>query len=63
MPADQTMNSARRRPQYLDKFLLLNLEDPAVASVPTVRRSWWLIAGLTLLVAFIIGLGFSGVIR
>ena len=63
MPADQTMNSARRRPQYLDKFLLVNLEDPAVASVPTVRRSWWLIAGLTLLVAFIIGLGFSGVIR
>ncbi|TLY20454.1 MAG: hypothetical protein E6K68_07935 [Nitrospirae bacterium] len=63
MPADQTMNSARRRPQYLDTFLLLNLEGPAVASVPTVRRSWWLIAGLTLLVVFIIGLGFTGVIR
>ena len=63
MPAEQTMNSARRRPQYLDIFLLLNLEDPAVVSVPTVRRSRWLIAGLTLLVVFIIGLGFTGVIR
>ena len=63
MPAEQTMNSPRRRPQYLDIFLLLNLEDPAVVSVPTVRRSRWLIAGLTLLVVFISGLGFTGVIR
>jgi len=63
MPAEQPMNSARRRPQYLDTFFLLNLEDPAVASIPTVRRSWWLIAGLTLLVVLLIGLGFTGVIR
>jgi len=43
--------------------MLLNLEDPAVAPVPTVRRSWWLLAGLMLLVVFLIGLSFTGVIR
>ena len=57
------MNTARRRPQYLDLFLLVNLEDSALASVPTMRRSWWLMAGLMLLILSLIGLGLTGVIR
>jgi hypothetical protein len=51
----RTMNAARR-PQYLDLILLTHLDAFAAVSNQSVRRSWWVIVGLMLLVAFIFSL-------
>jgi uncharacterized BrkB/YihY/UPF0761 family membrane protein len=50
------MNPARRPPQYLDLLLLTHLDAFASDSKQSVRRSWWLIVGLMLLVAFLFSL-------
>ena len=50
------MNPARRQPQYLDLFLLTHLDAFAPDSNQSARRSWWLIVGLMLLVAFFFSL-------
>lgn len=57
------MNPARRRPQYLDMFLLMHLDDPALASVQDTWRSWRLLVALVLLIVLLIGLGLTAVIR
>ena len=54
------MNSAQRRPQYLDMLLLMHLDDPALASVRSVWRSAWPSVGFVLLVVFLIALGLAG---
>ena len=46
------MNPTRRQPQYLDLLLLTHLDAFASDSDQSARRSWWLIVGLMLLVAF-----------
>ena len=46
------MNPTRRQPQYLDLFLLTRLHAFTSDSNQSVRRSWWLIVGLMLLMAF-----------
>jgi hypothetical protein len=52
----RAMNPARRPPQYLDLLLLTHLDTFASDSNQTSRRSWWVIVGLMLLVAFIFSL-------
>ena len=42
MPPEQTMNSTRGRPQYLDLLLLRHPDNLASASVQAARRNWWL---------------------
>jgi hypothetical protein len=54
------MNSAQRRPQYLDMFLLMHLDDPALASVRSAWRSAWPGIGFVLLVVFLLVLGLVG---
>src|SRR2546425_11559362 len=50
------MNSQRRQPQYLDLLLLMHGDAFASGSDQSARRSWWLIVGLMLLVAFFFSL-------
>ncbi len=50
------MNTARRQPQYLDLLLLTHGDAFASGSDQSARRSWWLIVGLMLLVAFFFSL-------
>lgn len=50
------MNSQRRQPQYLDLLLLTHRDAFAFGSDQSARRSWWLIVGLMLLVAFFFSL-------
>src|SRR5207245_7523467 len=52
----RTMNPTRRQPQYLDLLLLTHLDAFASDSDQSARRSWWLIVGLMLLVAFFFSL-------
>ena len=50
------MNSQRRQPQFLDPLLLTHRDAFASDSYQSARRSWWLIVGLMLLVAFFFSL-------
>ena len=50
------MNSTRRPPQYLDLLLLMHRDVFALGANQLARRSWWLIVGLMLLVAFLFSL-------
>ena len=50
------MNPARRPPQYLDLLLLTHFDAFVADSDQSARRSWWLIVGLMLLVAFLFSL-------
>jgi len=52
----RTMNPGRRQPQYLDLLLLMHRDAFAAGSDQSVRRSWWFIVGLMLLVAFFFSL-------
>ncbi|MEE9204934.1 MAG: hypothetical protein V3U08_07935 [Nitrospirales bacterium] len=53
----------RHRPHYLDLSLLTLPNDPALTPAEPSRRRWWLMMGLILLAAFLIGLGVTGSIR
>ena len=50
------MNPARRQPQYLDLLLLTHFDAFEADSDQSAQRSWWIIVGLMLLVAFFFSL-------